>query len=422
MIFDRENWEEILSALKKNKTRTFLTALGVFWGIFMLIIMTGAGNGLRNGVSRDMGRFATNSMWLWTQGTSMPYKGLPRGRRFSLLNDDVEALYNQVPEIAVISPGNQIGGYRGANNVNYKTKTGAYSTYGYYPEVQLMERRDVMAGRFLNELDIKEKRKVCVIGEAVVKELFEKGQDPLNEHLEINGVYFTIIGTYKTKRTDDRAEEDEKSIFIPFTTFQMAFNYGDRVGWMGVISKDNFPVAEMEKKIMSVLKERHRVHPDDDRAFGHWNMQREYNQMQGLFLAIKVLSLVVGLLTLMAGCIGVSNIMLIIIKERTKEIGIRRAIGATPMAVKGQIIMESVFLTCIAGVLGVIFGVWTLEAITVGMEAAGAGDNNSFHNPGVSLEVVLVAMLVLVVSGALAGLIPASRAVSIRPVEALKDE
>ena len=418
-MFDRDKWQEVFHVLEKNKLRTFLTAFGVFWGIFMLIVLLGSGNGLRNGVVGDFGGHATNSMFLWTQSTSMPYSGFNRGRRFNFHNEDVEYIRRNIPEVAILSPRAQMGGHRGSNNVVRGLKTAAFNVHGDYPEYNLIEPVNLIQGRYINKLDIDYKRKVCVIGQEVVNTLFLAGEEPIGDYIEINGISFKVVGVFKSKQRGEQAEEEEKSVKIPLTTFQRAFNWGDIIAWFAITSVDEVPVSVMEEKVIALLKSKYKVHPDDPRAFGHFNLEKEFIKMNGLFNGISWLSWFVGVLTLIAGVIGVSNIMLIIVKERTQEIGVRRAIGATPFAIKTQIILESVFLTSIAGFIGIIAGTWTL----VGVNALiGEAETGSFKNPEISLITVLVALTVLIVSGALAGLIPAQRAVKIKPIEALRDE
>lgn len=418
-MFDRDKWQEVFHVLEKNKLRTFLTAFGVFWGIFMLIVLLGSGNGLRNGVIGDFGGHATNSMFLWTQSTSMPYKGFQRGRSFNFHNEDIEYIRSNIPEVSVLSPRAQMGGHRGSNNVVRGLKTAAFNVYGDFPEYNLIEPVTILKGRFLNQMDLDERRKVCVIGIEVLNSLFLAGEEPIGEYIEINGVAFKVIGLYKSKQSGNNREESEKSVFLPLTTFQRAFNWGDVIAWFSITSIEDVPVSVVEEKVITLLKKKYKIHPDDPRAFGHFNLEQEYIKMTGLFAGISGLSWFVGVLTLIAGVIGVSNIMLIIVKERTQEIGVRRALGATPWNIKLQIIIESVFLTSIAGAVGVLCGTWILILVD---NLIGNADTGSFKHPEIDLFTILVALSVLIISGALAGLIPAQRAVNIRPIEALRDE
>jgi putative ABC transport system permease protein len=414
-MFDRDNWQEIYATIKKNKLRTFLTSLGVGWGIFMLVIMLGAGNGLKNGVMSDFKGTATNSFFLWTQKTTKPYKGMKPGRYFNFNNGDVVAL-QQLKELAVVSPQNQLGGWRGGNSVVRGLKTGNYEVSGVYPNIAKISMVKLINGRFLNENDIREKRKVCVIGSRVKEELFKTGENPLSQYLRINGVYFKVIGVTTPTSSGNEARQEGQRIVLPFTTFQNAFNYGDIVGWFNIASAPNITAEQAEEKVISIMKERHKIAPDDEQAIGHWNMGKQYNKMNGLFKGINMLIWFVGIGTLVAGVIGISNIMLIVVKERTKEIGVKRALGATPYDIVSQIITESVFLTAISGYFGLVIGILLLE----GVNTAIGQDVPMFNNPTVDLNVAVTSLIVLIISGALAGLIPASRAVSVLPVEALR--
>ncbi len=414
-MFDKDRWQEIFEALGKNKVRTVLTGFGVGWGMTMLILMMGAGRGLENAVTAGFGAWATNSMFLWTQSTSMPYKGFKQGRRFNLENEDAALLRQEIPELDLICPRNQLGGYRGGNNVVRGKKTGAFSIYGDVPDYFKLEKRILLKGRYLNEDDMDQKRKVCVVGQTVVDMLFENGEDPLGDYIRVNGVNFKVVGVFDSKRRGEDAEEDLQSVMIPNSTFQQTFNYGNIVGWFSISAKEGYSIASLEEQVFSTLRKRHSVHPDDNRAFGSWNLEEEFTKMTGLFTAINALSLVVSLFSLFAGAIGISNIMLVVVKERTKEIGIRRAIGATPWNIKGQIILEAVFLTTIAGIIGIVFGVWVTHLVDVNF-----GDNPQFLHPGVDYVLVLIAFAILIFVGVIAGLLPASRATQLKPVDALR--
>jgi len=417
LIFERDNWQEIFATIRKNKLRTFLTMLGVFWGIFMLVIMLGSGNGLQNGILRDFEGTATNSFFMWTQPTIKGYKGMKPGRRYNFNMADVEAL-KQLKELDAVSPMNQLGGHEEASNVVRGLKTAACEIQANYPVSRKIEHVKIKKGRYINDLDIKEKRKVCVVGPRVVELLFKNGEEALGDYVRINGVYFKIVGiTVQTASGGDGREQAQR-INVPFTTFQNAFNYGDVVGWFAIKSKDGIPAAQSEEKVISLLKERHKIAPDDVKAIGHWNMEVEYKKLEGLFIGIQVLVWIVGIGTLLAGVIGISNIMLIVVKERTKEIGVKRALGAVPAQIIGQIVMETIFLTAISGYFGLVVGIGLLELINSLIGNSG----EMFMNPTVDLSVALKALTVLIISGAFAGLIPARKAVSIKPVEALRTE
>jgi putative ABC transport system permease protein len=420
-FLDPDSYREIFSTLKKNKMRTFFTAFGVFWGIFMLIIMLGSGNGLGNGVSAGMGDLATNSMFMWTQRTTILYKGLPRGRVFNFNNSDTQAMLENILEIEYIAPRIQGFSRSGDNNVVRGERTGNFRIQGDYPEFNLIDPMDIVQGRFINQIDIDEKRKNVVIGHRVYEEMFAAGENPIGEYIRISGVYFKIVGWCKSRRADQNADRENQQIFMPFTTLQKTYNYGDVVGWYSMTAKDNTPVSELEAKAKDLLRKRHSISPDDDRAIGSANIEEEYQKMTNLFRGIEWLIWIVGIGTLLAGIVGVSNIMMIIVKERTQEIGIQRAIGATPFSIMAQIITESVFLTAFAGYVGLVFGVAVIEGINYMLSQPGVS-TGMFSNPTVDFDVAVKALVILIVSGAVAGMIPARRAVSIKPIDALRDE
>ena len=418
-LLDLDHWQEIRVALTRNRARTALTAFGVFWGIFLLMVMLGSGSGLRKGVLQGFADGATNSFFLWTQRTQKPYAGMPAGRSIRLTNADVEAIREKVPEAEVVAPRNQLRGFGGGNNVSRGRKTGAFSVMGDYPEIRRVQPLRIEAGRFLNPIDVEESRKVAVIGTRVRELLFSRGEEPIGDSIVIGGVYFQVVGVFASPRTGDNADRDAQTIFVPFTTFQRAFNYGDRVGWMAIISRPDVPASVAEEKVLSLLRSRHKVAPDDLRAFGHFNLEEEYSKIQGLFSGIRLLVWIVGVGTLAAGVIGVSNIMLIIVKERTKEIGIRRALGAKPSAVVSQIVSESVILTSLAGYLGLVAGIALVVAIGRLLPPGGAG---MFLDPDVGVGEALQALAILVAAGVLAGLAPAQRALAVSPTVALRSE
>ncbi|MBD3582395.1 ABC transporter permease [Flavobacterium selenitireducens] len=421
-MFDRDKWGEILQALSANPVRTALTAFGVFWGIFILVILLAAGKGLENGVKKGFSGIATNTMFMWTQVTSKPYKGLPIGRQFNFKNDDVPALKANFPDLLYVSPRNQLGGYQGGNNVIRGDKTGAFGVYGDYPELTQQESMDIIKGRFVNHGDIDAKRKVAVIGQGVINLMYKPGEEVIGSYLKINGISFMVVGVYKSRSNDGGGvEEAQKNIFIPFTTFQQAFNYGDVVGWMAITAKDGASITEMKKDIINFLKARHSVHPDDERSIGNFDLFEEYSKVNGLFLILRFIAYFVGTLVLLSGVIGISNIMLIVVKERTKEIGIRRALGATPGTIRRQILSESIFLTIIAGMAGIAVATGILAGLNAILESM-PSDDMMFANPSVDLLVVFFALMVLIGSGLLAGFIPAQIAISVKPVDALRTE
>jgi putative ABC transport system permease protein len=419
-MFDRDRWQEIYSTLKSNRLRTFMTAFGVFWGIFMLIIMMGSGRGLENSVFDGFQDFATNSAFIWTRQTTMPYKGLPRGRFWMFDNEDMKALRQNIPEIDLLAPRLQPWSGNGENNVVRGLKTASYDIFGDYPDFFKVDPVVLLSGRVINDIDILENRKVAVIGNRVRDELFNPSENPIGQYIRVRGVYFQVVGVFEPKNKNMSFGGDkEKSVFIPFTSLQIAYNMGNEVHFFAVTGKDNIPVSVVEKKCMSVIAERNKIAPEDEQAFGHFNLEEEFRKMKGLFTGISTLIWIVGIGTLFAGVVGVSNIMLIVVKERTKEIGIQRSIGATPWKVISQILMESVVLTAISGMIGLVLGVGILEFINYQMIKSGT-DAEMFKNPGVDFNIAVTALIVLIAAGLFAGFIPARKAVSIKPVEALR--
>lgn len=419
-LFDLDHWQEIKATLLRNRLRTLLTAFGVFWGIFLLMVMLGSGAGLRNGVMQGFASSATNSFFIWTQRTQKPFAGMPAGRRLQLTNADVVAIRDKVKEAELVAPRNQLGGFGGGNNVTRGRRAGAFSVMGDYPDIRRIQSLGLESGRFLNPLDVEELRKVAVIGTRVREVLFARGEAPVGESIVIGGVYFQVVGVFKSSQSGEDAVRDAQTIFVPFTTFQRAFNFGDKVGWLAVISRSDVPASVAEENVLSLLRSRHKVAPDDLRAFGHFNLEEEFDKVRGLFQGIRVLVWLVGIGTLAAGVIGVSNIMLIIVKERTKEIGIRRAVGARPSAVVGQIVSEAVILTSCAGYLGLVAGI-ALMAL-VGHLLPPSDGGSMFVNPDVGVGEALKALAVLIAAGVLAGLAPAQRALAVSPTVALRSE
>ncbi|WP_264552281.1 ABC transporter permease [Flavobacterium sp. N2038] len=421
-MFKKDNWEEILQALTANPFRTILTAFGVFWGIFILVILLAAGNGLENGIKKGFDGIATNTMFMWSQTTSKAYKGLPKTRRYDFRNSDVTALKAALPDLLYVSPRNQLGDFNGTNNVVRGTKTSAFTIYGDYPELIKQQPMDIIKGRFVNQQDIIEKRKVCVIGKGVISELYGKEEEAVGTYIKINSINFMVVGVYKSKQQGGNAEQEQKNIFIPFTTFQQAFNFGDKVGWMALTAKDETSITDLKPKILELIKALHSVNPTDDRAVGNFDLYEQFNKVQSLFNILKIIAYFVGTLVLISGVIGISNIMLIVVKERTKEIGIRRALGATPAAIRGQILSESIFLTIISGMLGIAVATGIIAILNMVLDSMPPESNTMFANPSVDLGVVFVALLILVGSGLLAGFIPAQTAINVKPVDALRTE
>jgi putative ABC transport system permease protein len=358
---------------------------------------------------------AKNSVFIWSQRTSEPYAGLKVGRFIRFTNDDVAALTRELPEAAAILPR---GSLEGTFTVQYGTKSSSFSVNGEYPSYPAVKAVHLTGGRFINEPDISERRKVAVIGDRVAEVLF--GSDnPLGQQIRIKGIHFLVVGMFKGEGKPENAQEDAQTIIIPLTALQHTFNQVNRVGYFAFLPKPGIPAAVVETKAKQVLARQHKVAPTDERAFGSANVEEEYARVQGLFSGITGFSWLVSIGTILAGIIGVSNIMLIVVKERTKEIGIRKALGATPWSIVSLIVQESIVLTAVAGLLGLLVG----TALMAGIDALIAGEDVGFFaSPRVDIGVAGAAIVLLVVAGAVAGLVPALQAARVQPVVALKDE
>ena len=415
-MFDIDRWQEIWITITRNRMRSILTAFGVFWGIFMLIVMSGSGSGLKEGIMSNIKGFATNTAFFWTEQTSEPYKGFRKGRWWSMKMDDLEALRAGVKEIKHISP--VLFGDRSANNVVFGEKAGTFNVKGIMAEYNLIDAQTLLYGRSINEIDNQSKRKTCVIGKRIYEELFEKGKNPVGELLKVNGMYYTVVGVTQSTNNININGSSEETVMLPYTTMQQAYNYGDNIYFLAITAHDNIKIGEVEETIKTILKKRHDISPTDAKAISGMNLEKQFAMFNNLFTGISILIWIVGLGTLIAGVVGVSNIMLVTVKERTKEIGIRRALGAKPNAIIAQIMSESLVLTLIAGVFGLVAGVGLLGLI--GMAAQGGG--GMFFDPQISFSIAITSLVVLIIFGLLAGLIPAGRAINIKAIDAIRDE
>jgi len=422
-MFDLDLWREIISALKKNRMRSFMTAFGVFWGIFMLIVMSGAGRALENGVMDGIKAFATNSAFFWTERTSIPYEGFQRGRNWSYETADIEYMRQNVKEIEYLSP-RLFGNQQAGNNTIRGERAGTFNVYGDYPDYFKIDQWTPIKGRLINDIDIIQQRKVCNIADRVAELMFDKDENPVGQYIKVSGVYYQVVGVIHAEtRINIGDGKKEETIILPYTTMQKAYNYGNKVYFFSVTTKPGYSVSNLEEKLKKTMKDRHKIAPDDLQAIGSFNLEKEFLKYNALFVGIQVLTWIVGLGTLLAGIIGISNIMLVIIKERTQEIGIQRAIGATPGTVIKHIVAESVFLTVMAGYVGLSLGVGLLELLNQALlQNQKAGEEIFFRNPQVNLTMAISALAVLVIAGMFAGLVPAKRAISIKPIDAIRDE
>ncbi len=409
-MFNREVWSEIFSTIRANKLRTFLTAFSVAWGIFMLIILLGSGQGLRNGAEQQFQSDAVNSIWINGGTTSKAYGGFQPGRDVQLRNEDYKFIRRQNAGLDHIT-----SSYDGRNirTLNYGKSNGAFTVRSCMPDHDYMENCTVVSGRFINDNDIASYRKVCVMGKPVQDALFEK-EDPVGKYVNVDGIPFKVIGTFT-----DPGRGDNERIYIPVSTAQRAFNGQDKLSviWVSTGGATVDESEKMAKDIKHLLAKKYNFDPDDEEAVNVWNNTIEYVRIMDMLGNIRVFIWVIGIGTLIAGIVGVSNIMMIAVKERTKEIGVRKAIGATPWSIISMILQESVLITAVAGYIGLMAGVGLLELARKFMPAS-----DFFRNPEVNINVAVSAVVLLIFAGALAGFVPALRAARIEPIEALRDE
>lgn len=415
LILKRDTWLEIFHALDKNKVRTFITMIGVAWGMLLFVFLLGIVNGFRNGFDRDLKGTSTNSLFMWTQQTSIPFEGFGRGRTFSLKVNDIDAIKTHFKEVKIIVPRN-----RKTTFVKNNIRSGHFTVYGDYPEQNKMFVKKISHGRFITQQDQNKLSKVVVIGNGIVDDLYEKDDNPIGSVLEINNIPFTVVGVYDGSQGNF---EGTKSMFIPFATFQKIFNQGENVGFVAVNIKDDADINKMEKRLKGFLKKRHKVHPDDTQAFGSFNLGEIFGKIFNFMKGLEFLTIIVGFLTLLAGVMAVSSILLITVKERTKEFGIRRALGAKPKQIIYQILLESAVITFFSGLIGIILGTIILFGVNGFVNQQSAMDNNiPLVNSSVDVNVLLGSFLLVLIMAILAGLIPATRAIAIKPIDALREE
>ena len=410
-LLDRDTWQEVFDSFNKNKLRSILTMVGVWWGILLLIGLLGSARGLENSFNRLFVSFETNSVFIWGQSTSKPFKGFQEGKQIQLTLTDAKKIEENIEGIEFVVPRNINEALIVRNFLS-----GTFRVYGDYPLLDQVQKKKLIHGRFINQNDIDDYKKVVAISEDIYKQLFEKGEMPIGEYIQINSINFKVIGMFETGNVNMGPSAD---IHIPFTTFQQIYNQGDRIGWMMITGKPEFDIKQIEEDSKLLLKNLNNVHPNDKRAFGSFNLGKEFAKITGFLTGMQFLTWFVGIATLIAGVFAIGNILLITVKERTKEIGVRRALGATPFEIKRQIVVEAVFLTLVAGIFGIITGGWIL----IGLDAAfGQGDDATIVNASVSIGVVFISLIILVILGTLIGLIPAFKATSIKPIEALREE
>jgi putative ABC transport system permease protein len=415
-MFDLERWQEIFDTIRKNKLRTFLTGLSVASGIFILVILLGFGQGMQNGIAKEFEADASNRIWVWTQVTTKEYKGLNPGRSIQLRNENYDYVNSRFFEnLDKKSPVYRVRDVL----VNYRNEAIGYSVQGVSSGFQFIENQFLSQGRFINQSDEESVAKVIVISNKIKREYFKKGEDPMGDYLDLSGIKFKIIGVYG----DVGGEREEDRMFIPVTTAQRVFNGSNQVNNLSYTLQ---PAATFEqavsesvqfsKELKSYLQEAHSVAPDDGSAINVFNTLEEAKRFYTLTGSIKFFFWFVGICTIIAGVVGVSNIMLIVVKERTREIGIRKALGAKPRSIVGMILHEAIFVTAISGFTGLIVSMALLELVGPLIEV------DYILNPSVNFNVALSTVFVLILAGTLAGFFPAWRAAHIHTIDALRDQ
>ncbi len=407
-MFDRDKWQEIFATISKNKLRTFLTAFSVAWGIFILIVLLGAGKGLSNGAQKEFIHDAVNSLNIEGGQTVIPYKGIKPGRNILLTNEDFDLVSNNIPHIEHSSAANF---ERSSNVLSYNNQHAVFMIRAVRPDHNYLENATTIEGRFINQMDIREFRKVCAIGVPIKKALF-KEESPIGKFIDVSGTPYKVVGVFT-----DPGNGDNERIYIPITTQQRAMNANNRIDniWS---SLDNVALDNSDaivKQVRELLATKHNFSPADLNAVRIENWSEDYKRMLSMLDGIKIFIWIIGIFTLIAGIVGVSNIMMIIVKERTKEIGVRKTIGATPGSIVMLIVQEAIFITAIAGYTGLVLGVGVLQLFS-------EEESDFFQHPSVDFNVAVAATLLIILSGALAGLFPALKAARVQPVEALRTE
>ena len=417
MRIDIDSYREILDTLTRNKSRSFLTGFGVFWGVFMLVALMGGGNGLKELLEKNFEGFAKNTVIIWSQQTSKAYKGFRKGRWWSMDYKDISRLKQRVPELDVVAPV-LFSPWGGSNTAYYGDQKTTPRVQGTSPDYALVVTPKLYYGRYINEMDMKERRKVCVIGKKIYKELFKEGGDPCGKSIRIDSTYYEVIGVdYSSTQMNINGRTEEK-LTLPLTLMQQTYNRGNQVDMIVATGRDGVVMSKLSDRIREAVTMAHYVDPADEQGAMVFNTEVLFQMLDNLFRGVNFLIWLVGLGTLLAGAIGVSNIMMVTVRERTTEIGIRRAIGATPRMILSQIISESIVLTLVAGMSGILFGVLILQMLELG----NTEDGIVTAHFQVGFWTAIFAALVVSAMGVLAGLAPAARAMTIKPVDAMRDE
>ena len=417
MRLDIDTYREILDTLTRNKARSFLTGFGVFWGVFMLVALMGGGQGLKELLNRNFDGFATNSAMIWAQQTTKPYKGFRKGRWWTMDYRDIERLRQRVPELDVIAPMLFMPWNSSSTAYHADSKT-SVDVQGITPDYAQVVSPHLYYGRYINDMDIQQHRKVCVIGKKVYKTLFREGGDPCGKRIRVDSTYYEVVGVdYNTSGMSISGSNEEK-VTLPLTLMQQAYNKGNTVDMIAVTCRKGVVMSSIAQRMRETVARSHYVDPTDEQGVMVFNTEVLFQLLDNLFRGVNFLIWLVGLGTLLAGAIGVSNIMMVTVRERTTEIGIRRAIGATPRMILSQIISESIVLTLVAGMSGILFGVLILQMLEMG----NTEDGIVRAHFQVDFWTAIFAAVVIAVMGVLAGLAPAVRAMAIKPVDAMRDE
>lgn len=415
MRIDIDSYREVLDTLTRNKSRSFLTGFGVFWGVFMLVALIGGGNGLKELLQQNFAGFATNSAMVWAQPTSKAYKGFRKGRLWHMDYKDVARIRHSVPELDVVTPIL----FSNGGTAYYGDRKATIGVTGAMPDFQRVNEPKMFYGRYIDEADIRDHRKVCVIQKKTYKELFPGGGDPCGMRIRIDNIYYQIVGVdYNMSETISLGSEAGTGVVLPLTFMQQAYNRGDAVDMIAVTGRKGVVMSNLTDRIRATIARAHTIDPTDEQGAMVFNTEVLFQLLDNLFKGVNFLIWLVGLGTLLAGSIGVSNIMMVTVRERTTEIGIRRAIGATPRNILSQIISESIVLTLVAGMSGILFAVMILQML----ELANTEDGILAAHFQVGFWTAILASIMVSAMGVLAGLAPAARAMSIKPVDAMRDE
>lgn len=415
MRFDLDTYKEILDTITRNKSRSLLTGFGVFWGVFMLIVLMGGGLGLKELLQANFSGFATNTAVIWAQNTTKPYKGFNKGRSWQMEEKDLERLRQRMPELDVITPLL----FGGRKNVVFADKSFSGSTQGVNSDYAKVSVPKMFYGRYINDMDVRQQRKVCVIGKQIYKNLFPGGGDPCGKTVRVDSTYYTVVGVdYRSGNGVNLGGQADETITLPLSVLRTAYNRGTAVDIIAVTGNKGVVMSKLSQRMRETIARAHSIDPTDEKGLMVFNTEVLFQMLDNLFNGVNFLIWLVGIGTLLAGAIGVSNIMMVTVKERTTEIGIRRAIGATPRMILSQIISESIILTLVAGMSGIIFGVAILQLI----ELANTTDGILAAHFQVNFWTAIFSALLISLLGGLAGLAPAWRAMSIKPVDAMRDE